>query len=652
MDFLPIKLDLGLFYSLMSFVCFIVVAILLNRITSTRYQDVVDRRLMNLCRFFLAFCGVDVLWGLFESRLLLVYDAGLSFTTYVFFVMSFLASFFWTGYMTHYMGMGKKTNRAFTVLRAILLAAQTALLFSNFWLKDSFSLSATGEYQTGDYRDAIFAMQFVAYGVILLYAVIQAMRDAENRKTYLSAVFFALIQIFFGGILLAFPDGPFYTAGFTVNVVAIYSFNITAQRERYIENLAAANVQMQVAEERIRQEEELEKAKLAAEAANHAKSTFLFNMSHDIRTPMNAIIGFNNMAKRNLDDPEKLRDCLDKTGVASEHLLSILNDVLDMSRIESGKVTIDEQPVLLTKCGEDLMLLVSELAKQKNIRLHVDETQKINGLRVYADEMRMNRIFMNIFSNAVKYSPNGSDIFFTVRELPCDEAGKITLESVIRDTGIGMSEEFLAHIFEAFTRENTATVSGIQGTGLGMAITKSLVDLMDGDIDIQSKQGVGTTVTLRFSFRLAEAEDVTADEDREEASLELLKGRHVLLAEDNELNREIACDLLDEYEMLVDEAEDGTVAVQKFADSLHIDAPYRYDVVLMDVQMPRMDGYQATAELRRLEAPLGIHTPIIAMTANAFAEDRQNSLNAGMDAHLSKPIEVPKLLEALKSYLR
>ena len=376
-------------------------------------------------------------------------------------------------------------------------------------------------------------------------------------------------------------------------------------------------------------------------------------MSHDIRTPMNAIIGFNNMAKRNLDDPEKLEDCLDKVGVASEHLLSILNDVLDMSRIESGKVTLDERPALMSKCCEDLMLLVSELAKQKDIRLHIDESKELEGLRVYVDEMRMSRIFMNIFSNAVKYSPNGSDIFFTVRELPCGEPGKITLESVVRDTGIGMSEEFLAHIFEAFTREKTATVSGIQGTGLGMAITKQLVDLMGGDIDIQSKQGVGTTVTMRFTFRRAEAEpESAAAAAEEEASLELLEGKRVLLAEDNELNREIACDLLDEYGMLVDEAEDGTVAVRRFAESLHIDAPYHYDVVLMDVQMPMMDGYQATGELRRLEAPLGIHTPIIAMTANAFAEDRQNSLKAGMDAHLSKPIEVEKLLETLKSYLR
>ena len=244
MDFLPIKLDLGLFYSLMSFVCFIVVAILLNRITSTKYKDIVDRKLVTLCSFFLAFCGVDVMWGLFESRLLLIYDAGLNFTTYLFFVMSFFASFIWTGYMTHYMGVKPKLNRAFTVLRVMLLVAQTALLFSNFWLKASFSLNASGQYETGDYRDAIFAMQFIAYGVILLYAIVQAIREPEKRETYLSAVFFALIQLFFGGVLLAFPDGPFYTAGFTVNVVAIYSFNITAQRESFIANLAEANAQV------------------------------------------------------------------------------------------------------------------------------------------------------------------------------------------------------------------------------------------------------------------------------------------------------------------------------------------------------------------------------------------------------------------------
>ena len=651
MNLLPIKLDLGLFYALTSCVCLIIVSIILNRITSTRYQEVIDRYQLRLCRFFLAFCAVDTIWGLFESRLVLVYDPGLSFMTYVFFVMSFLSAYIWTGYMTHFMGVESVMAKVFAVLRTLLLAAQLILLFSNFWIQaSSFALDASGQYETGRNRNIIFALQFVYYGSILLYAVIQSLRVKENREIYRNAAVFAVIPLLFGLVLLAFPDGPFYTMGFTVTAVSIYSYNITAQRERFIRDLAEADAQVRIAEERVKREDELQAAKQAAEAANLAKSTFLFNMSHDIRTPMNAIIGFTGMAKKNLDDPKKLEDCLNKVGVSSEHLLSILNDVLDMSRIESGKVTLEEKPVLLKKCGEDLMTIVSQLAREKDITLTM-ETDYDENILIYADEMRMNRIFMNIFSNAVKYSPNGASVHYSGHRLPESEPGWLRLESVIRDTGIGMSPEFLAQIFEPFTRENTATVSGIQGTGLGMAITKQLVELMGGEIEIESEQGVGTAVTLRFRFRLAEeAKDSDAPSGEETAAL--LAGKRVLLAEDNALNREIACDLLSEAELLADEAADGVEAVEKFAASLKPDAPYRYDLILMDVQMPRMDGYQATKEIRAMEAPLGIRTPILAMTANAFAEDRQNSLNAGMDAHLSKPIEVEKLMETMRRFLK
>ncbi|MDO5445584.1 MAG: ATP-binding protein [Eubacteriales bacterium] len=648
--FTPVKLDLGLFYALVSFVCFIIVGIILNRMTSTEYKEIVDKKLVTLCWFFLVFCGIDTVWGLFESRLLLVYDPGLTFTTYVFFVMSFISAYIWTGYMTHYMQLEGKEKKFFDSLRLILLVAQCIILASNIWIEQNFSLNESGEYQTGKLRTFIFILQFVYYLSVLFFAAAKYAGKTEKHTRFRSAVLFSLIPLIFGLVLLAFPDGPFYTLGFTVSVVAIYSYNITAQRERFATELAEAEADRRLAEATAKYAEELEVAKLAAEAANNAKSSFLFNMSHDIRTPMNAIIGFTDLAKKHIDDKERVEDCLNKVSVSSQHLLSILNDVLDMSRIESGKIRLEEKPVSMRKCGEDLMVMVEELAKLKNISVSVEDGD-IEDLIVYADEMRMNRIFMNIFSNAVKYSPEGASIFYTARLLPSEDPEHVVIESTIRDTGYGMSKEFLEHVFEAFSRENSSTVSGVQGTGLGMAITKQLVELMGGTIHIDSEKDVGTTVVLTFNYRLAEKDDSKVRDSQLSIGSEDLRGKHVLLVEDNELNREIACEILSEYGLQIDEAENGSVAVDKYRSSIASLDGGRYDFILMDVQMPVMDGFTATKEIRKIDESLNIHVPVIAMTANAFSEDVQNCLNAGMDAHLAKPLEIPKLLQTLHAFL-
>ena len=645
----PIKLDLGLFYALVSFVCLIIVAIILNRLTSTKYQKTIDRHLVRLCCFFLGFCTVDTVWGLFESRLILVYDAGLRFMTYAFFVMSFLSAFFWTRYMARYMRVGNAARRFIHTAGVIFLVTQLAILFSNIWISQSFSLNANGEYQTGEYRHAIFIMQLAYYLMILAFAI--AGIGAEGKRDHLSrsASFISSIQIFFWVILLYFPDGPFFTLGFTVSMVAIYSFEVTAQRESFITELSEAEAQRKVAETLKAQEAELLRAKNAAEAANVAKSSFLFNMSHDIRTPMNAIIGYANIAKKSLGDDARLTECLEKVGIASEHLLSILNDILDMSRIENGKVVIEEKPVKLTKCGHDLLVIVSELAKQKRITLNVSEGIS-DTLVAYVDEMRMNRIFMNVFSNAVKYSPEGSAINFSCHEIPSGREGYVSFESVIRDNGIGMSEEFLKHIFEIFSRERTTTESGIHGTGLGMAITKQLVDLMGGQMDIESQKGKGTVVTLRFSFRVSDAAAEASAAKAPSLAPEALAGKRVLLVEDNELNRDIALTFLDDYGLVVDEAENGAVAVEKCLAADRGETP-RYDLVLMDVQMPVLNGYDATRKIRAAGSEYLRSLPILAMTANAFAEDRKAALDAGMNEHLSKPIKIDELVAALASFL-
>lgn len=404
------------------------------------------------------------------------------------------------------------------------------------------------------------------------------------------------------------------------------------------------NVDKEVRQE-IEGRKELEKAKIAAEAANQAKSAFLFNMSHDIRTPMNAIIGFTDMAQKHIDDKETVQDSLTKVKMSSNHLLSLINDVLDMSRVESGTVSIEEEPVCIDTAKDNLYSILNGSAEAKNIAFTSKIDSSVTHHWIYADRLHMNRVLTNVISNSVKYTNNGGRIDLLAEELPCKKDGYARYRYTVSDTGIGMSEEYLAHIFEPFSRAESATKSGIVGTGLGMAITKSLTELMGGTISIESKQGVGTKVVLEFENRIASAVDPKVDIP---ANVSFnLNGKKILLVEDNELNREIAIDILEEEGIIVDTAEDGDIAVKMMENA----AEGQYDMILMDIQMPRMDGYAATKAIRKLPDEYAANIPIFAMTANAFAEDRRNAAAAGMNGHITKPLDVTKLLNTLSKVL-
>ena len=518
-----------------------------------------------------------------------------------------------------------------------------------------------------------------------------------------------------------------------------------------------------------------------AESANRAKSTFLSNMSHDIRTPMNAIIGFTTLALSNIDDTERVKDYLGKTLASSNHLLSLINDVLDMSRIESGKIHLEEVEVNLSDVLHDLKTIVSGQIYAKQLELYMD-VMDVTDEDVYCDKTRLNQILLNLLSNAIKFTPAGGTVSVRVRQLAGKVHGCGQYEFRIKDNGIGMSPEFAQKIFEPFERERTSTVSGIQGTGLGMAITKNIVDMMGGTIEVQTAQGKGTEFTVCVPMRaqteqrpvekITELEGLKAlvvDDDfntcdsvtkmlvkvgmraewtlsgkeavlRARQSIEMsdayhayiidwrlpdmngievtrqirslhddtpiiiltaydwsdieveakaagvtafcakpmflsdlretlmsalgqkptdavqgllpeknadFKGKHILLVEDNELNREIAQEILREYGFLVDSAENGAVAVEKVSTA----APGSYDLVLMDVQMPIMDGYTATRKIRALDDPARAKLPILAMTANAFDEDRRNALESGMNGFLSKPIVIDDLVQELHKIL-
>ena len=524
----------------------------------------------------------------------------------------------------------------------------------------------------------------------------------------------------------------------------------------------------------------LSDAVAAAETANRAKSTFLSNMSHDIRTPMNAIIGFTTLALSNIDDKERVKDYLAKTLASSNHLLSLINDVLDMSRIESGKIHLEEVEVNLSDVLHDLKTIVSGQIYAKQLELYMD-VMDVTDEDVYCDKTRLNQILLNLLSNAIKFTPAGGTVSVRVRQLAGKVHGCGQYEFRIKDNGIGMSPEFAQKIFEPFERERTSTVSRIQGTGLGMAITKNIVDMMGGTIEVQTAQGKGSEFIICLPLRtqdehrpvekITELEGLKAlvvDDDfntcdsvtkmlvkvgmraewtlsgkeavlRARQSIEMsdvyhayiidwrlpdmngievvrqirkvigkncpiiiltaydwadieeearaagvtafcekplflselrkvlaepfrvqstqtpalppkasFDGKHLLLVEDNALNREIAMEILKEAGFLVDTAEDGVEAVEKMEQS----APGQYDLILMDIQMPKMDGYEATRQIRALPDAAKAGIPIFAMTANAFEEDRQNALEAGMNGHIAKPLDIPHLLHVLAEVLR
>ncbi len=396
--------------------------------------------------------------------------------------------------------------------------------------------------------------------------------------------------------------------------------------------------------------EAAEREKIHAVESSLAKSQFLFNMSHDIRTPMNAILGYTNLARGESDLPQ-IHSYLDKINSSGQHLLALINDILEMSRIESGKVELEFVPVDLCAVFDGMRDLFSEQMKQKNMDFQV-HTGQVQDRYVWADRKNLNRVLLNVLSNAYKFTPEGGTITATLWEAGVGESGYGSYEISVQDTGIGMSKEFAEKMFNAFERERTSTVSGVEGTGLGMSITKSLVDLMGGTIEVLTAPGSGTKIIIRLRFKLAEAKDVPDAEKASDKAAEKepaidLSGKRLLLVEDNQINMEIAKMILEQAGFIVETAENGQIAVDMVSGS----SPGYYDAVLMDIQMPVMDGYKATKAIRSLENRALAEIPILAMTANAFKEDEHASAEAGMQAHIAKPIDVGVMMKTLTAVL-
>ena len=391
--------------------------------------------------------------------------------------------------------------------------------------------------------------------------------------------------------------------------------------------------------------QEIEKSAKIAKQANEAKTRFLFNMSHDIRTPMNAIIGFSELLEKHTDDPEKVRDYIEKIKSSSSLLLSLINYVLEMARIESGKATLKEEIGDLRVLSDTFSAVFEPTVKEKELTYNCK--LDIEHFYVICDKTKVREILINIISNSVKYTPRGGKIQVKVTEEKAQKEGYTAYRFIVEDTGIGMSEEYLPHIFEEFTREHTTTESKVVGTGLGLPIVKSLVELMEGTIQVESKTGKGTRFTLVLPFRTATAEQLRREQTQQKAKrLQAMEGKRILLAEDNELNAEITMTILQESGFKVEHAEDGVICLQKLKEH----AEDYYDVILMDIQMPNMDGYQTSKEIRKLKSRRAT-VPIIAMTANAFEEDRKKAFDSGMDGYISKPMTIDALFTTLEEVL-
>jgi len=432
---------------------------------------------------------------------------------------------------------------------------------------------------------------------------------------------------------------------------AVAEYAAKAKDDEYMSKLLEANAT-------------LKDAYAAAKRANNAKTDFLSRMSHDIRTPMNAIIGMTTIARAYLHDPEKISDCLEKITVSGRFLLSLINEVLDMSKIESGKLVLAKEDINLLELVDDLVEMVRPSVRDKKHKLEV-HVNEVEHKYVIGDRLRIQQVFMNFMSNAVKYTPKGGHIEITISEKTVNQSKVGCYEFIFEDNGTGMAPEFMEKIFDPFERADDTRVNKEQGTGLGMAIAYNIVRMMDGDIRVESEVGKGTRFTVTIFLQLQETEasgwkepeSLTGDDAlKPQASqnevIDHIKeknfaGRRALLVDDNELNREVAAEILGMTGIAVEMAEDGQEAVERFSAS---EAGY-YDVILMDVQMPVMNGYEATKAIRRLPRGDALSVPIVAMTANAFAEDARAAKEAGMDEHIAKPLDLYKLFEVLNQWL-
>ena len=586
---------------------------------------------------FIGMVGLYVLMDALFVRCFLDNSKGVqTFRTivFLFYIVYVMMPYIWYLFMQNYMGIS--CSKKMKIVEAVPVIILLGMVISSVKTGVIWRIYEDGVYVRGAWF-SIFAVLNLFYYVFTFFQTFYSLiiRNIRERNYIVESAVFSAIPLM--GILIntyvipLYGVYPFQPYCLVTGVLLTYLFMVEHQKNQVeLEHRKSLTNAL---------EQEREATKRAKEAGA-VKNTFLANMSHDIRTPMNAILGFSDMIARHPDDEELVRSAVVKIQKSGDILMKIINDVLDLSKIESGKLHVEESATDLVKMSDDLNTMFEYSIKKKKIDFRI--TNEIKNSCVECDETKLQRVLVNILNNAVKFTPVNGEIWLKFKEEPCED-GFATYRISVQDTGIGMDEAFQKHAFEAFERERTSTESKTEGTGLGLAIVKRLVELMGGEVSIQSKTGEGTLITICLRLKIADP-DVLMKKREEEGDLSDLSGIKVLLVEDNELNAEIAIEILKEAGMTAKWAKDGKDCLKKLEQAERNE----YQLILMDIQMPGMNGYEAAREIHRLPEADKARIPIIAMTANAFEEDRKKALEAGMDGFITKPVEVNKMLQAIR----
>lgn len=607
------------------------VVILIRLIISSEENN--DKRFKHLVIVSILMSLIDMFWSLCFGNLLGLGVAGLNIASVLYFSACGVMSYWWFVFVLSLLkreSVSKFTHCITSIPATVVLIISLTNGITS-WL---FTIDDTCySYMRGTLYPLEQILTYGYFATIMILSVVAYIRSKDGKdKRHFAIVFcVAFIPLVVGILQIYTSYLPYSCVSYALAIVIIYLFiSLQEEEERRLKD--------------IENQKQLEEAIKRADAANEAKTRFLFNMSHDIRTPMNAIIGFKDLLEKHQEEPQKRADYLRKIGDASNLLLSIINNVLEMARIESGMLEVEETLLSSEKFVESLKDIFEEMMEQKKITfLHSVE---VKHNMIYCDTIKLREIYANILSNAYKYTNPGGSVILRLKELECEKPGWGIYQTTITDTGIGMSEEFLPHIFEEFAREKTTTDTKIEGTGLGMPIVKHLVEILDGTIEVKSKKGVGTTFKISIPHRFANTADMV-EMKGVEYDINDFNGKRILLAEDNDLNAEITIELLSEVGFVVDRAVDGEKCVEMIKKS---EAGY-YNLILMDVQMPNMNGYEATKMIRKLEDEDKADIHIFAVTANAFEEDKKAAIDAGMNGHLAKPIDKKALMRTLAQSL-
>ncbi|MDO5476951.1 MAG: response regulator [Eubacteriales bacterium] len=765
-------------YSIIGILASVVLLIINRDLLWNRYGRELTKTQEKYCTFLfgiMCYYVTDMLWGILESHHL---TAILYADTVIHFIAMAAAVMFWTRYVISYLEDEHYYGRFLSYAGRFFLFFEITVVIVNFFSPILFRFDETGAYHAGRARYLTLAFQIVLFFLTSVYMLyVTSKTEGSIKRRHLTVGLFGIAMMLFITIQVFYPLLPFYAMGYMLGTCLLHSYVMEDEKEENRRELERALEREQLRQAELTESREALKDALAsAEHANRAKTAFLSNMSHEIRTPMNAIIGLNNIAMNDPTASDAVKEYMEKIGASAQHLLGIINDILDMSRIESGRMTIRQEEFSFARGLEQINTMISGQCRDKGLLYNCSIRGKVDDYYV-GDIMKLKQVLINILGNAVKFTPEGGSVCFDIEEGPRFDH-KAILRFFVRDTGIGMSAEYLPHLFEAFSQEDSSSTSRYGSTGLGMPITKSIVELMNGTIEVESEKGKGTTFTVTLTleesdrktaqegdgnlhprdmsvlvidddrialehaeivlnqigvrcdtaesgwegldkvrirhgrredydlilidWRMPEMDglettrrirsiageetpiiiltsfnwDDIAEEAREagvdtfvakplfagsvmeefreafrkkNAALEKktadLKGKRVLLAEDVAINAEIIMMVLSMREMETDLAENGRIAVEMFESH----APQYYDAILMDMRMPEMDGLEATRVIRAMDRPDAKTIPIIALTANAFDEDVQRSMQAGLNAHLSKPVEPEALYETLET---